>query len=299
MDCSLDTQKTPSRIAIGTAQFGLNYGVSNSSGQVSQANIESILNVARSYGIDTLDTAKLYGTSEYALGQAQPHKFRIVTKLPAVPPSTKSPATWISSQVLESLEKLGTNRVDALLLHRPEQLFTPIGKEVSDSLHDLKRQGLVDKIGITIYTPDDLESLLAKLDIDLIQAPFNVLDQRLYISGWLEQLTQRGIEVHTRSAFLQGLLLMPPQNRPTYFDQWNPLFQMWSSWLAEHQLTPLEACLRYVLQFPQISKVVVGVETANQLEEIIKASLGSLPPLPQTMLTEDQSLINPSLWKLT
>lgn len=298
MDRPINTEKTPNRLAIGTAQFGLHYGVSNTDGQVTLSNVKDILRLARAHELNTLDTAKLYGSSEHALGQTNLEDFNIITKLPPVPEDTPSVSDWILKQVHHSIEILGTKTLHGVLLHRPSQLQTPIGREIIRALLSLKETGVIRKLGVSVYDPSELDYLISKFDIDLVQTPFNILDRRILESGWLDRLADSGIEVHTRSAFLQGLMLMQDDERPDYFATWAPLFQAWSHWLTEYELTPLEACIRYVLSHSQISKVVVGVESPSQLLEIIRIQPGDLPYLPDSFASPDLNLINPSLWKL-
>jgi hypothetical protein len=100
-----------------------------------------------------------------------------------------------------------------------------------------------------------------------------------------------------RSAFLQGLLLMPPETRPARFDRWQSIFQRWDAYLAQSGGDALAACLRFTMSNPAIARVVVGVETAAQLREIIAASKRALlPPPPPDLYTDEPDLILPSRW---
>ena len=134
------------------------------------------------------------------------------------------------------------------------------------------------------------------MTFDVVQAPFNILDRRLIDSGWFGRLRDLGVELHVRSVFMQGLLLMPATLRPAKFHRWQPLWNEWDRWLRAHQLTPLEACLRYALSFNEIRRVIVGVDTPGQLKEIIAAAAGELPPVPFGLRSTDVALLNPSNW---
>ena len=152
------------------------------------------------------------------------------------------------------------------------------------------------KIGVSVYDHNQLQSILYNFDIDLVQLPFNIIDRRLIDSGMLSILKNKGIEVHARSVFLQGLLLMNDRDRPEKFNHWNALWKMWREWLNDNQITALEATIRYAIFMPEISKVLVGVDTTDQLKEIVTASSGVLPDIPPEMFTNDVGLLNPSNW---
>ena len=281
---------------MGTAQFGLNYGIANQSGQVSCDEASAIVRCARENGIDTLDTAIAYGDSEQRLGQIGVGAWRIVSKLPAMPINCGDVGGWVAETVQGCLARLRVRRLYGLLLHRPQQLLETTGRELYAALSDLKRQGLIRKIGISIYAPAELDDITSRFEVDLVQAPFNVFDRRMATTGWMKRLSDGNIEVHARSAFLQGLLLLSPGERPRKFDAWAPLWTRYDEWLRQSGLTALEACLRYVLSFPEIVKVVVGVDSQRQLRQVIDAARGPAPAPPVTFVADDLNLINPARW---
>lgn len=285
------------KIALGTVKFGLEYGVANTKGRVPEETAQDILGLARELGVDTLDTAAAYGTSEEVLGRTGVDAFKVISKVPPGLEYIEKPANWIKRCIDQSLSNLGCDSLYGLLLHRPLDLLQSNGRELYDALVDIKKKGLAEKIGISVYGPDDLEKLAA-FDFDLVQAPMNILDRRLKTSGWLEKLSKQGAEVHIRSAFLQGLLLMPAAQRPEYFKSWRNLFAEYDAWVAGQQLTPLQACLGYLNGHPEISKIVVGVDTPEQLREIVWAAKKTTPTAPENMQTLDLNLINPGLWAI-
>jgi len=285
------------KIALGTVQFGLEYGVANTKGRVPEETAQEILGLARELGVDTLDTAAAYGTSEEVLGRTGVDAFKVISKVPPGTEHLEKPANWVKRCIDQSLSNLRCDSLYGLLLHRPLDLLQSNGRELYDALVDIKRQGLAEKIGISVYGPDDLEKLAA-FDFDLVQAPMNILDRRLKNSGWLEKLSKQGTEVHIRSAFLQGLLLMPAAQRPEYFKPWRSLFTEYDAWVAVQQLTPLQACLGYLNGHPEINKIVVGVDTPEQLREIVSAAKTPTPTVPDNIQTSDLNLINPGFWAL-
>lgn len=284
-------------LALGTVQFGLSYGVANQTGQVDSLVVKSMLDLAVESDIDTLDTAIAYGNSEESLGKLGVQHFNIITKLPPPNDLTKPDKEWVRNHLQASLSRLDVDRVDGLLLHRSESLLEPEGMVLYDVLQTLKAEGLVNKIGISAYSPDEVMAIINQYAIDLVQVPFNLVDRRLVESGCLTKLKTAGVEVHVRSAFLQGLLLMQQTQRPEKFSIWSSLWSQWHNWLELNAVSALRACLSYPLAFPEIDRVVVGADTVQQLQEIIEAAnnLISLADLPN-LACHDENLINPSRW---
>jgi aryl-alcohol dehydrogenase-like predicted oxidoreductase len=266
-----------SRIALGTAQFGAAYGIANASGQVSLQSAREILDVARAADVDTLDTAALYGASEATLGQIGVADFLVVTKLPGLPDDCGNVDAWVRAATTADL--LGAN-----------------GEALFAALLALKSEGLVAKIGYSVYSPDEFDALVKRFSPDLVQAPYNVFDRRLEASGWLSRLKDIGAEVHTRSAFLQGLLLFPRGGWPKKFQPWRGLLEIWHDWCEMRGLTPVQAALAHALGLPGVDRVVVGVDSAPQLQKIVQASGGSGVDVPVDIRSSDDALINPSRW---
>lgn len=286
-----------SRIALGTAQLGLPYGVANRTGQVSEADARAMLARARAAGVDTLDTAVAYGTSEAVLGRIGVAAFRVVTKLPGLPEGTADVAAWVRDTMAGSLRRLGVGSVHAVLLHRPADLLGPRGAELHRALRALREDGLAARLGVSIYGPAELDVLWPREGLDLVQAPFNVLDRRLAESGWLERLAGAGVEVHARSAFLQGLLLMTPAEVPPGLARFRPTLDAWAAFLAEARVPALAACLSFVLSHAAVARVVVGADGVAQLEEILRAADAPAAPVPARLRSDDPDLIDPSRWK--
>ena len=287
------------KLALGTAQFGLRYGIANTVGQVGQPEIKAILNVATQAGISTLDTAIAYGNSEASLGEviSGASTWQIITKLPPLPEGILDILQWINAQVSGSLERLRVSRLAALLLHRPSDLLGPHGIEYSQALAELKTRGVIEAAGVSVYDPSELDAIWPVYHPDIVQAPVNVLDRRLIKSGWMERLQGNGVRVHARSVFLQGLLLMSPQERPAWFSPWAKLLRQWMDWCKQQDATPLQAALSFVLKQPAVERVVVGVDSVHQLQEIIQASFCDLQTPPSDLFSEDLNLLEPSRWK--
>ena len=284
------------RVALGTVQFGLPYGISNQSGQVSRTEVAAVLEHAWSAGLNTVDTAISYGESEQRLGDIGVGRWQVISKLPAIPEPCHDVAGWVKKSVEGSLSRLKIDCLKGLLLHHPKQLLGPYGEKLYKSLLGFKKRGIVQKIGVSIYAPEDLDALWPHFRFDLIQAPFNVLDRRLQTSGWLARLHQSGVTVHVRSIFLQGLLLMEADRRPEKFHRWKSLWDEWHDWLDTQTLTPVKACLGFALSDPKVDRVVVGVDNLKQLKEILMLSATPVKKPPRALATEDPDLINPFRW---
>jgi len=285
------------KIGLGTVQFGMKYGVANSDGPVESYKVNEILKLAERSGIGLLDTAIAYGTSEQILGEIGVDGFRLVTKLPALPEDQINVTRWVTKQVCESLARLGKKNLYGLLLHRSEDFSGSKGEQLVQALVGLKDDGIIQKIGVSIYSPNELDVVCKKIRIDLVQAPLNVIDRRLQFSGWLDRLKDNGVEVHTRSAFLQGLLLMKRSAVPQKFSRWSRLWDQWYEKLRATGVSPLEACLAYPLSLEQVDQVIVGVDSASQLLEILQAAENAKEaPDTSFMCSTDLDLINPFNW---
>ncbi len=284
------------KLAIGTAQFGMDYGIANQEGCVSENEVNAILTYARQNNILMLDTAIAYGDSESRLGEIGVSDWQIVTKIGLPVKSKKSVSTLVNEQVQASLLRLNVNNLYGLLLHNPECLLNNDGHAVYDALMQLKNNGSVHKIGISIYDTVELEQLCGRYEFDIVQAPLNVFDRRIVESHWDKKLQQQDIELHVRSVFLQGLLLMAAEKRPERFKQWTSLWSSWDDWTNANGLSFLEACLRYVFSIKTVDKVIIGIDSCEQLREIINAIDGELPVLPNELTCHDVKLLNPSFW---
>ncbi|WP_051560094.1 aldo/keto reductase [Marinobacterium jannaschii] len=296
---------TPDKIAIGGAQFGLDYGINNTTGIVKDA--RQLLRHAYISGIRTLDTAKLYGSSESAIGNAiepfHSNPFDIVTKLPPIPDGTGDIKEWVENQARDSIRKLGCHQLYALLLHRPNQLSDKkIGQCLYEALNALVDSGLVKKIGISVYNPAELEILERFKLLNIVQLPINTFDRRFLDSGSITSLAERKIEIHARSIFLQGLLLMSKSDLPPYFHQWLSILDAWHNFLRSNDLTPIEGCISFIKQVPHLDKVVIGIDSLDNLVGILnavestKTASINILDLPSS---SNEKLIAPSNWKFS
>lgn len=282
---------------LGTARFGSLYGVATSRDLLSKRDVGQILGLASAKGIHMIDTAPVYGTSESLIGAVKPPGFKIVTKIPPVPAHLGEIRSWLFQSVESSLEELKVSSVYGFLLHQPTDLLGSQGKAIATALKDVRLSGKCEKIGISIYDPKILPSVFDVMSFDLVQAPLNIVDRRLETSGWLQKLKALDVEVHVRSVFLQGLLLLPERQMPIKFARWS---QLWRNWYRFLECSPDEAiqvCLSYPLRLAEVDRIVVGVESYEQLSKIINVEKqGPCNSDVAFMMSDDETLINPSEW---
>ena len=291
-------------LGLGTVQFGADYGVSNEGGKVPPQEVASVLACAERAGIAVLDTAAAYGDSESVLGAAlwPDHRFRVVTKIPALDQCLNSVQriSAMRDSLQDSLKRLRMKSVYGVLLHRAADAAGAKGAELSAAFQALKEEGLAQKIGVSVYGADELEAVLENFVPGLVQLPSNAIDQRLLRNGWLARLSALGVEVHVRSAFLQGLLLMPPSRRHGAFNQFRNELDRFDRFCGKYSLTPLEAALGYVRHLPA-EVAIIGVTKRVELEEIIRAMEARKAPTLEAyseLACNDVSLVNPAMWRL-
>ena len=288
------------KLALGTAQFGMDYGIGSSPGNVSISEVKKILEYAKSTNIDVIDTASAYGKSEKTLGELNVNEFKVVTKTRHFNglKITDDDLNLLNRDFDKSLQDLKLDSVYGLLIHNADDLMKPGASKIIEFIQNLKKTNKIKKIGVSIYENQHLSFVLENFDIDLVQLPLNIFDRRLIDNGMLKLLSHKGLEVHARSIFLQGLILMENSSRPRKFDRWDSLWKSWNEWLNDYKISPLEASIRYAISFSEISKVLVGIDSVNQLIEIVDAASGVLPPIPNELYTDDSLLLNPSNWNL-
>ena len=280
------------KLGLGTVQFGLNYGISNTSGKVAVEETINILNLAKKHGIKLLDTAFGYGESEETLGKYNSiSDFQIVTKLPP----QNSDHGNLRSFFETSLSRLNLPSCYGLLIHHGHEILS--NHKLYNELIEIKNSKKVKKIGISVYSPEELMQLIDRFDFDLVQIPLNLFDQRFLRTGMIAELKKRNVEVHARSIFLQGLPLMSKdeiQHLP--FGQYT-VFKNFFEEIEKLNISPIKFCLDFIQKIDLVDNYLVGVCNSNQLLEIINCL--KLPPLDVNFdmyHIDDENIINPSKW---
>lgn len=271
------------KIGLGTVQFGIPYGISNKAGQTPPKEVKKILYTAREKKIQLIDTASAYGNAEEVLGQNNLSSFKVVSKF--MPPES---GDSVSDQLKHSLDDLKISSVYGYLAHRPTHLAENVS--VWEELKALKEKDLVQHIGVSLNEPDELKALLEKkITPDIIQVPFNYFDRRF--KDLMISLKEDGCEVHSRSAFLQGLFFMDIDQLDSYFESLFPLLKN----LQQNVKHLPGALLNFVLSQPFIDRVIIGVENQKQLIQNLE-SLSTDSTLPELTEKIPESILVPSNW---
>ena len=289
------------KLCIGTVQFGFNYGISNTAGRPTEQEVAAILDHASKSKVGYLDTAVSYGDAETLIGRHLPrnHALKIITKLPPIHSANVSSrdAAQLIDTVKGALDRLKVDKVYGLLFHRVGDLAKPGGRALAEAMLQFQSSGLTEKIGISAYDASEIRVARDFMPINLVQVPFNVLDRRLDEQGILAELKDAGVEVHVRSVFLQGLLLMHPNDLPAHLAPVRPaLIQLREHW-AIRGLTPLAACLGFVLQHPSIDVAVLGVNSLAELREIEAAATLGIASSEHAAVAVPSQYLNPALWQ--
>ena len=282
------------RIVLGGAQLGLPYGILNGGETLSREEVARILDTAVDHGIDSIDTAIAYGQSESIIGETSQNRFNIISKLPPLPVDISNVSEWVHSQVQGSLSRLKCTSLEALLLHRPQDLTGAQGAELYAAIGSLIAEKMIHRFGVSIYSPEDLEGIIGTFDIHVVQAPLNVFDRR--ILGVTDQLSALNIEVHVRSVFLQGVLIANPINRPQRFEPWSEHFALFDEWVRSSGVSAMACCMGFALQQPGIAKLVIGTTSAESLDEIMNSIPNSVLEAPTHLQSSVEQLIDPRFW---
>lgn len=274
-----------SKLVLGTVQFGLQYGV-NSAGRPSEEAVKDILSEASKGGIATLDTSSAYGNSEEILGEciAPDEDFKIVSKYP-------KGDTPVLEMFNGSLNRLKVKRLYGYLLHHFE-VFKENPK-VWEEFVALKESGKLQKIGFSLYSPEELEFILDKKSpFDLIQVPFNIFDKKFL--PYMKELHEKGVEIHVRSTFLQGLFFKDRETLPERLKPMKKYLLQLDDYSKSTGLSISEIALNYNLQNPYIDGVLIGVDNVGQL----KMNLSSVKDTPIDIEIEvnEKELLNPVNW---
>jgi aryl-alcohol dehydrogenase-like predicted oxidoreductase len=283
------------QIALGTVQFGLAYGIAGSGAPVPPAEARTILEFASQSGVRMLDTAPVYGDIEERLAAlASGLEFEVVSKVPPVPAALDGSelAAWVRASIEQSRARLGDS-LRTILFHRADDLRGSRARTLWDAAARTTSGSM--RLGTSCYGPAELNELMTEFGIEVAQLPANAFDQRVADAVGAGRL--RGVDLHVRSAFLQGLLLMPENDIDKRLPAAAAPMRRWRQWCAERGLSPLQAALAVVKATPGVSHVVVGVESCSQLEQILKAWQAATPMPGPELSCADPAVIDPRTWK--
>lgn len=285
------------KLALGTVQFGLDYGAFNQAGQVGDEEVGAILARAGQAGIDTLDTARAYGTSEAVLGRHDAaRRFRVVTKIRALG-GENDVAAAVASSIAESRAALQADCLDTLLFHSASDLLGHAGAAAWKAAEAAQARGDVRLLGASVYDHEEALAIAERFPIRAVQLPVNIFDQRAITAGALARLKDRGVEIHARSVFLQGFALSDPADLPGRLKRFRPALDRFRNFVQDNGTTQLDAALEFVLGQDAIDRVVVGVQRMSELEEVVAASARHPDMMgANRVASNDPVLINPAKW---
>jgi aryl-alcohol dehydrogenase-like predicted oxidoreductase len=297
------TAMKSARLALGTVQFGLPYGLVNSGAAVAREEVREILALAWERGIDMLDTASDYGEAEAMIGIARPRdaKFRIASKAPRIGKERieDSDLDAVRAAADRSLQWLKIETLDTLMIHHAPDLLAAGGDRLYETLVELRKQNKTRRVGVSVYDPDMLAEILSHYPIEVVQLPLNLLDQRFEKSGMLAELSKRNIEVHVRSVFLQGALLSDPRGLPKRFAPAEAALHRLRHDAKASGVTPAAVALAYPAQCAGVSRILVGVQSTHELSQNIDAfdAARALPDIDKdAYAVDDMEIIDPRRW---
>ena len=264
-----------SPMTLGTVQLGMNYGIANDAGKPDEEKSFSILRTALEGGVTALDTARAYGDSELVIGrflkQWQGKMPAIVTKIPKLQgDSPKELEKFATESVEQSLERLGVNKLDAVMLHGAKD---PIihGKACADVVKALLDHGYTDRVGVSIYTAEDIEGMLPYDIFSVTQVPMSIFDQQLIAGGFIDKLKQRDYTVFVRSVFLQGLFFLDPEKvtDPILVEHAVPKIRLIQQIAADLGMSVAQLAIAFMRDCAGVTSLVLGADTPDQVKSNI------------------------------
>ena len=282
------------KLVVGSAQLGMNYGLFNNK-KISGKEFKKIEKLVLKSKINFIDTARNYGDSEKIIGNSKLNNLCIITKIKLPKNKNINVKNWVVKEISESLSQLKIKKIYGVLIHNYKDLLGKHGKNFLLALHELKKKKIIKKIGISIYESKEIKKIWKFWKPDLIQVPFNPLDNRILDSGWVDILKKNNVKIFVRSIFLQGLLI----NEDSSFrinKKYKNLLNKFKNWCYKNNISLLQACLHFVKQFKNIDYIVVGFNSYNQLKEIIDFFQKKQIIIPRKFSTNKISLIDPRKW---
>lgn len=282
------------KLCIGSAQFGTKYGVSNRHGKIKKKELDKLFFILKKEKIKFLDTSIDYRNCEKILNKLNLENIEVISKIPKIPKKCLDINKWIENKVVSSLKKINKKSFYAILLHNPDDMLSNKAHIIYKSLINLKKSKKIKKIGISIYDFESSIRILKKFNFDILQCPYNVIDRRLENSRYMNFFKKKKVEIHVRSVFLQGLLLM--KKRPSKFDKWAKLFKIWDRMNKNNMLQSALNAINFVLKNKNINKIILGFENSNQLKSILENFQNKKTSYSTNIASKDLKLINPNNW---
>ena len=286
-----------SKIVIGTAQFGSQYGINNNNKKISNLEIKKIKNYAIKNCINSFETAQSYGDAESKLGILNMKNFLVITKLQGL--NQEYDQKKIYALIKDSLKKLRIKQIYGLMIHNTKDLQGANGLKMFNFLETLKSKKIIKNIGVAVYDLNELSKLTKKFKFDIVSIPCSVFDKRFLKSKVIIKLKKLNTKIYARSIFLQGLLLMKYKNIPSYFYKWNNHFLKFDKLSNQEKLSKLELCINFVISNPLIDKVIIGCDNFFQFKQIVNINFKKNFYLKNHFKINNERLLNPSKWQIT
>ncbi len=283
------------KLSIGTAQFGFKYGICNKLGIVKKNEIKKIINFCKLKKIKSIDTAQGYGRSQRVLGKFNLREFELTTKISNIPEHNNiNLEKKINSEINKILKELNVKQVYALLIHNTDKLKGKFGKSLFEILLKIKKKNKIKKLGVSVYHKNELNFIIKNYNIDIVSLPVSIANQQFITDNYLSKINKRNIEIHARSIFLQGLLVSNFNDLPKKFKN-NKFFLEWFSWLKKNNYDPLEASIAFIKRIKYLDKIVIGVDSLDQLKMIVKIYKKNMK-IKFIKFYQSKILSNPSKW---
>ncbi len=317
IDSHVITSNPINKLILGGVQFGVDYGINNIKGQPTINQVKKIVNLAALNGVEYIDTARVYGNSELVLGKVLNsdlrHNFKIITKLSPFNNCSENERkviieTFVKEGVFESCVRLNTNSLYCLMLHRAEYLYK-WNESVWKLLIDLRNQNYIQKLGVSVRTPEELDLALGYNEIEVIQMPFNIFDYRWddCINKIKTLKRKRKLIIHVRSTLLQGLVASEDKNmwkKANLFDHSVVVNWLKLNCKKYQKESVFDLCFGYVRAQSWVDGIVVGMETEEQLHQNLL--LFDKPELTDSEIIEinssrpilSEKVLNPSCWSV-
>lgn len=284
------------KLIIGSANFGLNYGIKNNFNKLSFEKIKKILKYAEKNKIQMIDTASSYGDAELKIGKAKLKNFKYISKVKITKKKNKDIKKEISRQFNKTLKNLNKKKIYAILIHNLLRLNNYQLKSAFEFLHLLKKNKKISKLGFSTYGDYKIKFILSRFSVDIIQTSLNVLDNRAFSKELLKLYKRKKIKIHVRSIFLQGLLISQKLNVPKKIkSEWDKNKKIWFDYCNEKKFDPIKLAVNYVLKKKNVDKIILGFDLKDQLVNILNMKNKKIK-FTNLNFKKIDKIINPYLW---
>lgn len=283
------------KIVIGTAQLTMPYGICNKNNSISKQSIKKIFRLSNKTGVLFIDTALNYGHNDNVLKNYINNKYQVITKIPKFNRNHINSNKKVENLIRESLSKLNIKKFYAILLHSPNQLLNKNGSRIYQILLNLKKKKLTKNIGISVYSKNTTIKIIKKYKFNLIQLPFNIVNQEFNNQDFIKLVKKKKIEIHARSIFLQGILTNKKIRNKKFFSKWSRIFKIIDQIKKKNEVNDLELNINFCINKKWINKIIIGIDNFLQFKSILNTKIKNIiyEPIPMNI---KKSLYDPRKW---